>query len=261
MAEAVITRRQAGGGSIGLEGTEATFVAKDKLKINDIVYTIKGDIEAEARFDALSSYVYALTFSPNGTKLVLGGDFTGYAKIYSVSGTTVTFVSDIYADTGTTALDNYVSAAAFSPDGTELVLGGYFTGMAKIYSVSGTTVTFVSDIYADTGTTALSDTVRALAFSSDGTELVLGGYFTGKAKIYSVSGDTITFSSDLYADAVTMELSDNVMSNLAKSEEIRKILLDIAREEKIHVAMFETVLLQADEEFLQVYIDYALARR
>jgi rubrerythrin len=51
------------------------------------------------------------------------------------------------------------------------------------------------------------------------------------------------------------------MSNLAKSEEIRKILLDIAREEKIHVAMFETVLLQADEEFLQVYIDYALARR
>ncbi|WP_255335217.1 demethoxyubiquinone hydroxylase family protein [Methanosarcina sp. KYL-1] len=51
------------------------------------------------------------------------------------------------------------------------------------------------------------------------------------------------------------------MSNLTKSEEIRKVLLDIAREEKIHVAMFETVLLQADEEFLQVYIDYALARR
>ncbi|KKH45266.1 rubrerythrin [Methanosarcina sp. 1.H.T.1A.1] len=51
------------------------------------------------------------------------------------------------------------------------------------------------------------------------------------------------------------------MANLTKNEEIRTILLDIAREEKIHVAMFETVLLQTDEEFLQVYVDYALARK
>ncbi|KKG16845.1 rubrerythrin [Methanosarcina sp. 2.H.T.1A.6] len=51
------------------------------------------------------------------------------------------------------------------------------------------------------------------------------------------------------------------MANLTKNEEIRKVLLDIAREEKIHVAMFETVLLQTDEEFLQVYVDYALAKR
>lgn len=50
------------------------------------------------------------------------------------------------------------------------------------------------------------------------------------------------------------------MANLAKSEEIRKVLLDIARKEKIHVAMFETVLLQTDREFLKIYSDYALAR-
>ncbi|HET8687608.1 MAG TPA: ferritin family protein [Methanosarcina sp.] len=50
------------------------------------------------------------------------------------------------------------------------------------------------------------------------------------------------------------------MANLAKSEKIRKILLDIARKEKIHVAMFETVLLQTDREFLNIYADYALAR-
>ncbi|KKG12260.1 ferritin family protein [Methanosarcina sp. 2.H.A.1B.4] len=51
------------------------------------------------------------------------------------------------------------------------------------------------------------------------------------------------------------------MANLTKNEDVRTILLDIAREEKIHVAMFETVLLQTDEEFLQVYVDYALARK
>jgi len=50
------------------------------------------------------------------------------------------------------------------------------------------------------------------------------------------------------------------MANLTKNEEIRTILLDIARQEKIHVAMFETVLLQIDKEFLKIYADYALAR-
>jgi len=50
------------------------------------------------------------------------------------------------------------------------------------------------------------------------------------------------------------------MANLTKNEEIRTILLDIAREEKVHLAMFETVLLQTDSEFLQIYSDYSLAR-
>ena len=50
------------------------------------------------------------------------------------------------------------------------------------------------------------------------------------------------------------------MANLAKSDEISKVLLDVARKEKIHVAMFETVLLQTDREFLKIYSDYALAR-
>jgi rubrerythrin len=50
------------------------------------------------------------------------------------------------------------------------------------------------------------------------------------------------------------------MANLTKNEEVRQILLDVARKEKIHVAMFETVLLQTDREFLKIYADYALAR-
>jgi rubrerythrin len=51
------------------------------------------------------------------------------------------------------------------------------------------------------------------------------------------------------------------MANMTENEKIRRILLDIAREEKIHVAMFETVLLQTDKEFLKIYADYALARK
>jgi rubrerythrin len=50
------------------------------------------------------------------------------------------------------------------------------------------------------------------------------------------------------------------MANLTKNEKLRMILMDIARQEKIHVAMFETVLLQTDMEFLKIYADYSLAR-
>jgi rubrerythrin len=50
------------------------------------------------------------------------------------------------------------------------------------------------------------------------------------------------------------------MANMAKSERIRKVLFEIARKEKIHVAMLETVLLQTDREFLKIYADYALVK-
>ncbi|MBN2198195.1 rubrerythrin [Candidatus Wolfebacteria bacterium] len=38
------------------------------------------------------------------------------------------------------------------------------------------------------------------------------------------------------------------MAALAQSENIKKILLDIAREEKTHVGEFQTLLLREDEE-------------
>ena len=135
--------------------TDVKVIAADKISIGNTVYTINGvhDIEDKFHLSSLNAPVYTAVFSPDGKTLVLGGQFTGYAKVYSVSGTTVTYVKDIYADAGTTALDNTVDAAAFSPDGKTLVLGGDFTGYAKVYSVSGTTVTYVKDIYADAGTT------------------------------------------------------------------------------------------------------------
>lgn len=64
----------------------------------------------------------------------------------------------------------------------------------------------------------------------------------------------------MIAELDTINLYEQ-MSNLTKNKEIRTILLDLARQEKVHVAMFETVLLQADEEFLMIYADYSLARK
>jgi rubrerythrin len=51
------------------------------------------------------------------------------------------------------------------------------------------------------------------------------------------------------------------MANLTDDKDLKTILLDIAREEKIHVAMFETVLMEVDHEYLKVMADYSLARK
>jgi rubrerythrin len=50
------------------------------------------------------------------------------------------------------------------------------------------------------------------------------------------------------------------MAHLAQDEGIKKILLDIAREEKVHVAMFESVLIEVDDEYLKIEADYALRK-
>ena len=51
------------------------------------------------------------------------------------------------------------------------------------------------------------------------------------------------------------------MANLTDDEDLRTILLDIAREEKVHAAMFQTVLMEVDMEFLKVMAEYSLAKR
>ncbi|RNI12938.1 rubrerythrin [Methanohalophilus sp. RSK] len=51
------------------------------------------------------------------------------------------------------------------------------------------------------------------------------------------------------------------MAGLTKDENLRAILLDIAREEKLHIVMFQSVLLEYDQEYLEIMADYSLARK
>lgn len=50
------------------------------------------------------------------------------------------------------------------------------------------------------------------------------------------------------------------MASLTDDDELRAILLDVAREEMIHVAMFQTALMEVDDEYLKVLAEYSLAR-
>ena len=56
-------------------------------------------------------------------------------------------------------------------------------------------------------------------------------------------------------DAINMYES---MASLTEDRELAAILLDVAREEKIHVAMFQTVLMEVDAEYLKIMKDYSL---
>jgi rubrerythrin len=58
-------------------------------------------------------------------------------------------------------------------------------------------------------------------------------------------------------DAVNLYES---MASLTDSEDLKVILLDVAKEEKVHVAMFQTVLMEVDREYLKIMGDYALGK-
>lgn len=51
------------------------------------------------------------------------------------------------------------------------------------------------------------------------------------------------------------------MAGLTKDDDLRAVLLDIAKEEKLHIAMFQSVLLEYDQEYLEIMADYSLAHR
>lgn len=172
------------------------FNGKAKLySVSDGAVTYVSDIAANSTGTALSSTAYSARFSPDGGTLVITG--FGYGKSYSVSDGRITYLSEIYADANNTALSSYVQDAAFSPDGSMLVLVGGFSGRAKLYSVSGNTITYKSEIYANATGSSLSATAYGAAFSPDGRLLCIVGHFSGAAKLYNVSNGTATFLTNV----------------------------------------------------------------
>lgn len=190
--------------------SQIEVIAKDQLKIGDIVYTVNGDtlkysgpIYMDNGTNSLGAGFNSATFSPDGSNLIIGGrEFpTGVVKLYSVSGTILTYISEIYADNDETPLSaSYIQTIHFVSSSVFYILGGYSYGIAKRYSLSNNIVTFLGDIPMDGSGTPVNSMVANATFSSDNTKMVLTGYFTGQAAFYTISNGVPTYVTQIYAD-------------------------------------------------------------
>jgi rubrerythrin len=50
------------------------------------------------------------------------------------------------------------------------------------------------------------------------------------------------------------------MASLTGDENIKSVILDVIREEMIHIAMFQAVLMDVDSEYLKVLAEYSMAK-
>jgi len=168
---------------------------------------------------------YSVDFSHDNKHLLVTGTFTGKAKWYSFDSTTgsATFKTNLYANTGTTALDGTIYVGIISHKDKYITLCGDYTGEAKFYRIDGDTITFLSNFYLDNNGTVLNAMSVVGQFNYDDSLICLGGWFTGRAKLYSVGiNGTLKYLQDLKADSGTTVLDNYI--NYAKFDSKGKYL-------------------------------------
>ena len=122
------------------------------------VYQVSG-----TNFTFLYSLQYAgrkCLFSPNGSLLLVYRDSFSNTYIYSVSGTTISFVSQF--NTGFSVRD-----ACFDDNGSRLILAGY--GYCRAYRVEGTSINELFEI-------SNGKDYNTVSISEDGQAVIAGGY-------------------------------------------------------------------------------------
>jgi WD40 repeat protein len=283
------------------------IIASSAMEMNSSTGAINGyyvylneqngsSINLKSSLGDFGDHIRSLTFSPDGSLLVVEGHFDGKLKLYSISGTTAAYISDIYADANGTAFSHSDYVITFSPDGTMLaivssnandviriysvsgsniiyqysvgnsnyyywvrfnpagnllftniniysvsdgqinspsvgrfpdntrkaifspdckyIIATYLNGV-KVYSVDGFNVSYIKELSMDNNGTRFNANIEDIAFNSDGTQLVVAGRFTGRLKLYSVSGQNITY--------IIPDEAENVFVAYVKTADIEAI--------------------------------------
>jgi WD40 repeat protein len=142
--------------------------------------------------------VLALCFSPDGSKLAVGG-YDNKAAVYDTSSwTELAFMQRRFS----------ANALCFSPDGSKLVVGGY-DNKAAVYETSS---------WTEIASMQRRDSVYALCFSPDGSKLVVGGV-DKEAAVYDTSSWT-ELEDELPASVKARDDLKREVSLLASSQTI-----------------------------------------
>jgi WD40 repeat protein len=128
-----------------------------------------------------SLYAYAVSWSPDGRYLAIGGNWTSeYVKVYFFDGKSFTTLPNI--NYGGTA-----KSISWSPDGTYLAIGGEWTdNYVRVYHFNGTSFTSLTN-------PGYNGNVSSLAWSPDGKYLaVAGSDSSGYAVAYKINGNSFS---------------------------------------------------------------------
>lgn len=164
---------------------------------------------------------YCVAFSPDGTWLIVGGEFTGGAYLYQVDGTQFTWNSTIPGVSTTVppepspTIDGTVYCCAFNSQSNGFVLGGDFTNYGYRYGLNSQGINSRGTIYKN-GTQLLDGIIRTVSFS--GTILFVGGEFTGKASIYYADASSVLWFKDLNLGQVGEISSDIYCASFNNSD-------------------------------------------
>lgn len=139
---------------------------------------------------------YSCTFSPDGTRLAVGGAGSEYLAIYNTTTTPFTKIS------APVNAGNSPRNTAFSPDGTRFVVPFWGAQAVYVYDTSTEPYTVLYRNLQGIGSSLSAPT--ACAFSPDGRRLAIGGSSSKYLAIY----DTTTAPYTKLADPSTLPTGD-----------------------------------------------------
>lgn len=166
--------------------------------------------------DGLTATVRHVAFSPNESLAVFVGDFPEKIKLYSVSNGVFTFSSNIQINGSVP--DIHVNSLSFSPDGTRLLLAGYresvgeTAGVASVFSVNETTVTYLYDLPID-GQTTFVGAVTEVAYNKDGTLIAVSGLEGNKIEILYNPPESTTADSTMALQTIDVSVAETGLVN------------------------------------------------
>lgn len=192
-----------------------------------VVGTVSGtsiSFGTEVLFEAGYTEYISCTYDENAQKVVIvyrdnGNSFYGKAIVGTVSGTSISFGSPVTFNAATTLY----TSCAYDPISQNIVIayrddGNGGDGTAIVGTVSGTSISFGSEVVFETGRTNYTSTV----YDANAQKIVIAyqddsDADKGKARVATVSGTSISFGSIAeFNNGITQYISASYDANSQK---------------------------------------------